>query len=69
VGDTFKFKTIADEEKVYIAQKVEWRTKEYYVLLWEEDSKEEHDTGIGSYVWEMDEVKECINDGTWYLVE
>jgi hypothetical protein len=66
--ERFKFVSIANKETVYHVQKIVMNTKEYYVLLWEDETGE-HDTGIGAYVWEIDEVEAWINEGVWIIVD
>lgn len=67
--DRFKFKTIAENSKIYLVQRTVWESKDYYIILWQADNFEAHDTGIECYVWEVDEVDKNIAKGYWIIVD
>jgi hypothetical protein len=66
--ERFKFKTVVSD-KVYVAQKTQWESKDYYIILWDDEGFHEHDTGIGAYVWEVSEVEERINENVWIVLD
>jgi hypothetical protein len=68
--DRFKFVTLEYKEtsKVYLVQRTKWELNEYYILLWEDETGE-HDTGLGCYVWDIDEVEANIESGAWIIID